>query len=83
MDGGATIAAHVRHVRDGLALMNRWAEHGGNPFADAKWDDAWKTSVVDDAAWQEIRRGLRHETDRWRVALASPPAHATAAQTST
>lgn len=80
VDGGATIAAHVRHVRDGLALMNRWAEHGGNPFADAKWDDAWKTSVVDDAAWQEIRRGLRHEADRWRVALASPPAHATAAQ---
>jgi hypothetical protein len=80
VNGGATIAAHVQHVRDGLALMNRWAEHGGNPFADARWDDAWKIATVDDAAWQEIRGGLRGETERWRHALASPPAHVTEAQ---
>src|SRR5688500_7269199 len=41
---GATIAAHARHVQYGLSLMNRWAREGGNPFADATWDDAWKTS---------------------------------------
>ena len=45
---GATIAAHAQHVRYGLSLMNRWASEGGNPFADAKWDEAWKIAKVDD-----------------------------------
>ena len=71
-DGGATIAAHAEHVRYGLTLMNQWAAEGGNPFADAKWGDAWKTSVVSAAAWDEIRRGLREETHRWADALRSP-----------
>src|SRR5262245_64265934 len=62
---GATIAAHAQHLRYGLSLMNRWATEGGNPFADARWDDAWKISSVDQAAWQEIRDGLRGETHRW------------------
>jgi hypothetical protein len=39
VNDGATIAAHAQHVRYGLSLMNRWANEGGNPFADAKWDD--------------------------------------------
>ena len=72
VNGGATIAAHAQHVRYGLSLMNRWAAEGGNPFADAKWDEAWKISGVDDAAWQEIRQGLRDETERWTQALSSP-----------
>src|SRR4051812_44453382 len=55
VNGGATIAAHAQHVRYGLSLMNRWAAEGGNPFANAKWDEAWKTSAVDAAAWTEIR----------------------------
>jgi len=71
-NGGATIAAHAQHVRYGLSLMNRWAREGGNPFADATWDAAWKLGVVDDAAWQEIRDGLRVEAQRWLAALAVP-----------
>jgi len=67
--GGATIAAHAQHLRYGLSLMNRWAAEGGNPFADAKWDEAWKISTVDDAAWQDIRSGLRDETHRWLETL--------------
>ncbi len=51
VNGGATIAAHAQHVRFGLSLMNRWANEGGNPFADAKWDEAWKTSGVDTTGW--------------------------------
>jgi hypothetical protein len=70
---GATVAAHAQHVRYGLSLMNRWATEGGNPFADAKWDEAWKTSRVTDAEWKEIRGGLRGETERWLKALTSPP----------
>jgi hypothetical protein len=72
VDDGATIAAHAQHVRYGLSLMNRWAAEGGNPFADAKWDEAWKTSAVDTHAWQDIRRGLRDEAHRWLKALNSP-----------
>jgi hypothetical protein len=69
---GATIAAHAQHVRYGLSLMNRWAMDGGDPFADATWDAAWKVSTVDDAAWRDIRDGLRREADGWRQTLASP-----------
>ena len=69
---GATIAAHAQHVRYGLSLMNRWAAEGGDPFADARWDEAWKTSGVDAAAWTEIREGLRHEAHRWSETLQSP-----------
>jgi hypothetical protein len=72
IDGGATIAAHAQHVRYGLSLMNRWAEHGGNPFADANWDEAWKVTAVDAAQWAEIRTGLGDEARRWLQALASP-----------
>ena len=70
--GGATIAAHAQHVGYGLSLMNRWAAEGGNPFADATWDAAWRISTVNDAEWQEIRDGLRGETERWQQALRTP-----------
>jgi hypothetical protein len=72
VNDGATIAAHAQHLRYGLSLMNRWADEGGNPFADAKWDEAWKTSVVDAGEWEEIRNGLRAEAHRWLEALGSP-----------
>jgi hypothetical protein len=72
VNDGATIAAHAQHLRYGLSLMNRWAAAGGNPFADANWDEAWKTSSVDAGAWQEIRNGLRDEAHRWVQALSSP-----------
>ena len=71
-NGGATIAAHVQHERYGLSLMNEWASHGGNPFANAKWDEAWKVAAVDAEAWTEIRKGLREEAQRWLKALAAP-----------
>lgn len=63
--GGATIAAHIQHVRYGLSLMNRWAAEGDNPFADARWGDAWTITAVDAARWDEIRTGLQSETTRW------------------
>jgi hypothetical protein len=72
VNDGATIAAHAQHLRYGLSLMNEWASNGGNPFANAKWDEAWKTSQVADAEWREIRDGLRQETERWHQALGTP-----------
>ena len=69
---GATIAAHVQHERYGLSLMNRWATHGGNPFADAKWDEAWTIREVDARMWDEIRSGFRDEARRWLEVLRTP-----------
>jgi hypothetical protein len=70
--GGATIAAHAQHVRYGLSLMNQWAAEGGNPFANARWDEAWKISRVDGGQWAEIRNGLGEETHRWLDVLKTP-----------
>lgn len=72
VNGGATIAAHAQHLRYGLSLMNEWATTGGDPFADASWDEAWKMSSVDAASWQEIRNGLRNETQKWIEILKTP-----------
>jgi hypothetical protein len=72
VNDGATIAAHVQHLRYGLSLMNRWANEGGNPFADAKWDEAWKTSAVNATEWDAIRNGLREETTDWLQVLKTP-----------
>jgi hypothetical protein len=69
---GATIAAHAQHLRLGLSLMNHWAAEGGNPFADPRWDEAWTTSTVDEAQWEEIRIGLRDQSDRWLQVLKTP-----------
>ena len=52
--------------------MNQWVAEGGNPFANAKWDEAWKLSSVDPAAWDEIRNGLRVEAHRWLTSLGAP-----------
>ena len=72
VNGGATIAGHAQHVRYGLSLMNRWATAGGDPFADATWEAAWKTVGVDAPAWKEIRIGLRQEAARWLTVLGAP-----------
>jgi hypothetical protein len=71
VNGGATIAAHAQHVRYGLSLMNEWADKGGNPFANARWDEAWKTTTVDEDHWREIRSGLGDEAHRWLNVLRS------------
>lgn len=69
---GATIAAHVDHLRYGLSLMNRWAAEEENPFAGADWTAAWKRTTVSDAEWAELRDGLRGEVERWQAALQEP-----------
>lgn len=71
-NAGGTIAAHAQHLRYGLSLMNEWASAGGNPFANAKWDEAWKISTVDEPGWREIRDGLRGEAERWLETLRAP-----------
>jgi len=71
-DGGASIAAHVDHLRYGLSLLNRWA--GGNPppWPDMDWTASWRVHVVSEAEWRTLRDGLRREADAWAEALRSP-----------
>lgn len=72
MNDGATIAAHAAHVSYGLSLMNRWAKEGGNPFADAKWNEAWKITSVEEDRWKQIRADLDKEIMYWQEALKIP-----------
>ena len=69
--GGASIAAHVDHLRYGIALMNQWKSGVKNPWAGADWTASWKISTVTDAEWDRLRRELKSETHRWLDALGS------------
>ena len=69
--GGASIAAHVDHLRYGLSLMNRWSL-GENPFDTADWAQSWRTRTVSDVEWQALRSALRAEAHRWLDALRAP-----------
>ena len=69
--GGATIAAHVDHLRYGLSLMNRWSQ-GENPWTDADWTQSWRISTVSDAEWKKLRADLGTELRRWMDAIRTP-----------
>lgn len=71
-DGGASIAAHVEHLRYGMALMNRWAAGEQNPWVDADWTAAWKTTSVTESEWKQLRATLRQEAERWLAAIVQP-----------
>jgi hypothetical protein len=68
---GASVAAHVDHLRYGLSLMNRWSG-GESPFDSADWSASWQKTSVSDAEWQELRTALRIEAHRWLEALRTP-----------
>ena len=70
--GGASIAAHVDHVRYGLELMNRWNQGEANPWATADWTASWRRTTVNDEEWTLLREQLRSEVRRWHSALAIP-----------
>lgn len=57
---GASIAAHVEHVRWFLALLNAYAR-GERPEID--WTRSWGVSTVDEEAWSSLRAALREEAD--------------------
>ena len=70
--GGASIAAHVDHLRYGFALLNRWANGEVAPWKDADWTMSWKKPVVSEAEWRSLRDDFRREADAWIVALRTP-----------
>ena len=69
--GGASVAAHVDHLRYGLSLMNRWSA-GEHPFVDANWAASWRMTEVSEAEWRELRARLGDEAHRWLEALRVP-----------
>jgi hypothetical protein len=68
---GASIAAHVDHLRYGLSLMNRWSA-GEQPFGDADWSTSWRKSAVSDGEWRQLKTELRAEAHRWLGGLGVP-----------
>lgn len=69
--GGASIAAHVDHVRYGLELLNRWSS-GEDPFADADYSASWERTTVTEEQWRALRDAFRREATAWREAIRQP-----------
>jgi len=69
--GGASIAAHVDHLRYGLGLLLRWGE-GENPFADADWAASWRRTRVSEAEWRALRTDFAETARRWLKVVAVP-----------
>lgn len=68
--GGASIAAHVDHVRYGLSLMkNRWSGGEHDPWSTADWTVSWSRSVVNDQEWIALRQALEADARSWLETL--------------
>lgn len=55
--GGSTIAAHTFHTD--FYIQANLRELRGEPQTRIDWDSSWRLKVVDDAAWDDLRRRLR------------------------
>jgi len=67
-NGGASVVAHVDHLRYGLSLLNRWSQ-GEKPFAFADWTASWQRLSASENEWSTLRQDLRREAYDWRAAL--------------
>ena len=73
--GGASIAAHVDHVRYGLALLNRWGRGERDPWSTADWTTSWNRSIVNDEEWAALRQSFGVEARTWLETLSVPRDH--------
>jgi len=64
--GRSTVAAHAGHIRFGLEVSRRWVTGDRGPY---DWHQSWAVSTADEAAWAELRAGLRQEYAAFRRAL--------------
>lgn len=63
---GTTIAAHVEHLRWGLANVNATIRgEAWNP----DWSESWALREADDVAWQRLRETLQREFETLHQAL--------------
>ena len=70
--GGASIAAHVYHLRYGLSLMNRWSQGEDDPWSTADWTTSWNRSVVNDEEWAALQQQFGIEGRSWLETLGTP-----------
>lgn len=70
--GGASIAAHVDHLRYGFSILNRWAAGTPLRWKDIDWTASWKKNAVSEAEWRALRDDLRDEVSAWIEALGTP-----------
>jgi hypothetical protein len=66
--GGASIAAHVDHLRYGLSLLNRWGVEAP-PWPDMDWTASWRKNLVSEDEWRKLREDLRREATAWAEVL--------------
>jgi hypothetical protein len=69
---GASVAAHVHHLRYGLSILNLWGSGSAPPWPDMDWTASWRKNVVSETEWRSLRDELRHEVDAWAGTLGSP-----------
>ena len=67
--GGASIAAHVDHLRFSMSLYNRWANGEENPWQGADWTGSWRMAEVTEDEWRELRHQLRSEVTAYLEGL--------------
>ena len=70
--GGASIAAHVDHIRYGVTILNQWLAGAEAPWTNADWTASWKKNVVSENEWRALRDDLRRELTAWVEALRPP-----------
>lgn len=68
INGGSSIAAHVDHVTYYTSLMNRWAA-GENPWKGADWKASWRKPAVTPEEWENSKRALADELNKWILVL--------------
>ena len=67
--GGAPIAAHVDHLRYGLALLNRLAAGAPVLAHEVDFTASWSNTAETDAEWRSLREGFRREAAAWADVL--------------
>jgi hypothetical protein len=70
--GGASIAAHVDHVRYGLSLLNRWGRGERDPWSTADWTVSWTRTIVNDEEWTALQQAFAAEARTWLEILSGP-----------
>jgi len=65
--GGASLAAHVDHIRYSLHRLNGWAS--GTDLGPPDWGASWRLSRVSDEQWKELRAKLASEVAAWKSVL--------------
>jgi len=65
---GTTIAAHVHHVIFGLDASSAWIRGERSPL---HWQESWRISEVDDAAWAEMLEQLSNSYKNLKQAIQS------------